>query len=423
MSKTEASLLMELLPKYSPFDGIDGRLLETLSKDIQIKTAPKGFTLFESGSFDVEEYYLVSGSIRLVARDGREKTFSMSDTNASFPIARLRPRMYTAIAVTPIHYFIINASVIDELQRSLRKDDTALLMQETNQNAGDEGSSLVYEFEQELNSGRFVLPSLPEVAFRIRELIDKPDFHMTDLARLVNTDPAIAAKLIKAANSALYRGVNKCDNTLSAIARLGLITTKQLVTSFAVLALFKTNSSIFKVRMEKSWRRSMMASTYSYVLAKHLPGFNEEEALLAGLIHNIGEIILLTYAERFSDLANDENQLNMLLERLSGQLGDVVLTQWGFGQDLITAARESGNWQRGLDAVNEASPAFDYCDLVQVSLLYANENENDFLIDVPEMDSVPAFNKLKKRQLSAENISEIIHQAKEQISELQQIFT
>jgi len=419
MSKSEAALLMELLPKYSPFDAIDSTLLQTLAKDIQIKTASKGFSLFEHGDYDSDEYYLVSGSVRLLARDGREKTFNMNDNNAYFPIARLRPRMYSAVAAAPIHYFVIAASVLDELQRSSRGSENSLLMQETQQNAGSEGSSLLYEFKQELNSGRFVLPSLPEVALRIRKLIEQPDFHMADLAKLVNSDPSIAAKLIKSANSAMYRGVNQCDSTLSAIARLGLITTKQMVTSFAVLALFKTKSNVFQQRMQKSWRRSMMASAYCYILAQQLPGFNEEEALLAGLIHNIGEVVLLAYAERFSDLSSNEEQLDQLLVSLSGELGEMVLTEWGFSQELIIAAKESGNWQRGLGKSGQQdSPVFDYCDLVQVSLLFAANNEPDFSIEVPAMEQVQAFNKLENRQLSGEQLQQFILQAQEQLDDL-----
>lgn len=423
MPKTEASLLKVLLPKYSPFDSIDSSLLETLAEDIEIKTADTGYILFESGAFDSAEYYLVSGSINLIARDGRENTISMSNSSARFPIARLRPRMYTAKAATPIHYFVIGASVLDELQRSSRGSGSDLVLTETQQNSGDDGSSLLYEFEQELNSGRFVLPSLPKVAFRIRELIDKPDFHMMDLAKLVNTDAAIAAKIIKAGNSVMYRGVSRCDDTLAAIARLGLITTKQLVTSFAVLALFNTKSTVFRDRMEKSWRLSMITSAYSYILAKHLPGFNEEEALLAGLIHNIGEVVLLTYAERFSDLANNEDQLNMVINNLRGRLGEMVLSEWGFSQELVDVGKESSNWNRGADTVDSDELKFDYCDLVQVAMLYGCKEDSEFSATLPELESVPAYNKLKKRQISPAQVEIIIDEAQEQIADLQNMFS
>ncbi len=416
MSESDQSSLLELLVQYSPFDTIDQNLLTMLARDIEVRTASPGFTLFNCGDYDANDYYLITGSISLVARDGRENTVNINHANSRFPIARLRPRMYTAKAASNIRYFVVNASVLDELQRGIRANSSDLMVQEMRQKSDTEGHSLLHEFEQELNTGRFVLPSLPEVAFRIRELIDNPECSMDDLAKLVNTDPAIATKLVKVANSVMYRGVSQCVDTLAAISRLGLITTRQLVTSFAVLGLFKTDSHMFKDHMTKLWQQSVEVAAYSYVLAKQLPTFNEEEALLAGLLHTIGEIVVLTYAERFYDLSTDENHLNMAIANLRGPLGEMVLVKWDFNEELIKVARDSANWMRESD-----EDEFDYCDLVQVAMIYAVQgNEDNHAL--PEMNTIPAFNKLKKRQLSTEQTTEIIEQAQEQISELRQIF-
>ncbi len=411
-SNTESTA--DVLARYSPFDHIDRKLLSLLSKDIDIRTADHGFTLFQAGDYDTEEYYLIEGSVKLKASDGRENLIVANQGNAKHPIARLRPRMYTAVAGSPITYFVISASVLDELQRSLRGLNEELVVQEMQQKAGEEGHALMFEFEQELKAGRFVLPSLPEVAFRIRDMLANQDCNMADLAKLVNTDPAIATKLVKVANSALYRGVNPCDDTLAAISRLGLITTKQLVTSFAVLSLFNSKSHLFKDRMRNLWKQSVNVAAYSYVLAKQLPAFNPEEALLAGLIHAIGEIVVLTYAERFYDLSTDEHRLSLITAALRGPVGGTVLEKWGFTKELVTVARESGNWLR----VNEDS--FDYCDLVQVAVLYATQ-ANEGTPELPEESSVPAFTRLAERQLTPEQTNLIIKEAEEQISELRQI--
>lgn len=422
MTEPELSALLEILPKYSPFDVLDQSLLSMLAKDITIKRQNPGFNLFQSGDYDADEYFLISGTVKLVARDGRENTISAGNDNARFPIARLRPRMYTAIAASPIRYFVIAASVLDELQRSTRNASNHDMMQEMHHKLGDDGRSLLYEFEQELNTGRFVLPSLPEVAFRIRELIDDPEVSMEKLAKLVNTDAAIATKLVKVSNSVMYRGINHCDNTQAAISRLGLITTKQLVTSFAVLAIFNTNSHSFKDHMQHVWQQSIEVAAYSYVLAKQLPRFNEEEALLAGLIHNIGEIVVLTYAERFYDLSTDEQRLDTAIKTLRSQLGEMVLEKWDFSPELVAVARDASNFNRGVEGIAEDGSDFDYCDLVQVALAYVLQNAGK-TDQLPEFDNIAAFQKLAKRQLPPEQTQQIIEEAQEQIAELRQIFT
>ena len=416
MADLENLALMQLLEDFSPFDTLCKNLLKPLAKNIALREAKKGFTLFESGDYDIDEYYLIDGSISQIAQDGREKTIQAGQNCARYPIARLRPRMYTAKAETNIRYFVISASVLDELQRSTRENNPELEVREMQQRAGDEGHALLYEFEQELANGRFILPSLPEVAFKIRDLMEDKNVGMAQLAKLVNTDPAIAAKLVKVANSVIYRGVTHCDDTLAAISRLGMTTTKQLVNSFAVLALFHTKSHLFKDHMTKLWKESVEVAAYSYVLAKNLRNFNKEEALLAGLIHSVGEIVVLTYAERFYDLSTNEDILDTIVEQLSGPIGEMVLNDWGFPQDLVTVAKEWGNWSR----VNEKK--FDYCDLVQVATLYAF-NRNPHSKQIPEMNDVPAFKKMEIQQLSSEQITRSITQAQEQIAEMRSIFS
>lgn len=404
------------LARFSPFDSIDPGLLAALGNDITTLTAESGFQLFRIGEYDAAEYYLLQGSVKLTAEDGREKMIVAGDNNARFPIARLRPRMFTARAQTDIRYFVIAASVVDELQGNLRQPDSPSPSETLRQQAAADEHAILHEFEQELDSGRFTLPSLPEVAFRIREMIEHPDCSVDQLAKVVNTDPAIAAKLIKVANSVMYRGVASCDDTLSAILRLGLITTKQLVTSFAVLALFETRSGTLKRYMREAWQQSVDVAAYSYVLARNIPGFNEEEALLAGLIHNIGEVVVLSYAERFYDISTDSEHLEMAIANLKGPVGARILSEWDFNPELIVVARDSGNWMRESD-----DEVFDYCDLIQVAMLYALQG-NEGNPSLPDMHSVPAFNKLKQRRLSEEQTSAMITEAQLQIEELREIF-
>ena len=421
MTEAEYDLHLRLLPRFSPFDSIEEEVLAKIAKDVTIYSKKPGFKLFENGDYDADEYYLINGEVNLTATDGRQNVVVAKTSSTRFPIARLRPRMYTAEAKTTIRYFTINSSVLDELQLSLRKQESDVIVQEVRQKAGDDGSSLLYEFEQELNTGRFVLPSLPEVAFKIRELIENPDCSMQDVAKLVNTDPAIATKLVKVANSVMYRGVNTYDNAQDAIARLGMITTKQLVTSFAMLALFNTKSSHFADYMRKLWQQSVDVAAYCYVLAKHLPGFNEEEALMAGLVHRIGDIVLLSYAERFQDLKDNQKQLDKLMDSLRGRLGEMVLTEWEFNEQLVTVARESLDWTRGEDNAADDAADFDYCDLVQVAMLYTLEASAEQ--PLPEVTSTPAFKRLQVRQLGNEKIAQIVYESNEQIAELRQIFS
>ncbi|WP_339669354.1 HDOD domain-containing protein [Dasania marina] len=406
----ESSEKLALIAQFSPFNRLDHELFEHVAIYIDIEKAAKDTVLFDVGDIDIDEYYLVQGEIALAAKDGRENVLKAGEGRAQLPIARLRPRMYKAIAASDILYFSLSKSVLDELQRGMNSETGGFVVGDMKSQAGEDGRILLHEFQQELASGRFVLPSLPETALKIREKADDKDSNLADIAALVNTDPAIAAKLLKTANSPLYRGVSPCSNTQAAISRLGIITTKQLVTSFAVLSLFKSDSHAAIERMERLWRQSIEVAAFSYVLAKHLPIFNEDEAMLAGVLHRIGELVIISFADNFYDLSTDQQHLDTVIMLLSGHIGGMVLEKWDFAPELVAVAREYGDWLRH----SEGEDDLDYCGLVQVASLYATQSGGS-MPAADEDSSIPAFQKIA---LSPEQTHQIFQEGEEQLAEI-----
>ena len=168
-------------------------------------------------------------------------------------------------------------------------------------------------FYHDLKSNNFTLPSLPDVAYRIRQIADKDETSAEDIANVVNADPAMTVKLVKSCNSPLYRGFNEVASCRDAVIRLGIQTTQQLVTVFAMRELFRSNKPELKKAMAALWEHSREVASIAYVLAEITPGLNKDHALLAGLIHDIGAIPVITYAENYPYLYADETALNLSL--------------------------------------------------------------------------------------------------------------
>ena len=78
----------------------------------------------------------------------------------------------------------------------------------------------------DLNNDRLPLPTLPEVAIKVRETVDDDNATIRDIADIINTDAALSARIIQVANSALYRGISTADNVQMAITRMGLNTVR-----------------------------------------------------------------------------------------------------------------------------------------------------------------------------------------------------
>ena len=361
MSARKAALLIATLRRFSPFSSLDELLLETFVEYCQVRRLAAGSQLFGIGDRDSDDYYLLSGSVRLTSNQGEDSFIEAGLPNSNHPLSRSRPRQQAATASTDIIYFSINTAVLAELNRTTQSSTDYLSMMSKGKPINDNGDSLLHQFQHDLNRGNFSLPSFPDVALKITTLIEDPECKIDNVVKLIHSDPAITAKIIQTANSALYRSVSGCENINQAIMRLGLTTTKQLVISFSLLGLFDADSTMLKQKMSLLRQESIQVAAYNAVLAKHFKSLNPEQALLAGLLHKIGDIVVLSYAERFNDLDQNPMQLALVLSRLSSRAGAMAVEKWAFPQPLIDVVSQSSDWFAG------TTDEFSYVDLTLIS--------------------------------------------------------
>lgn len=276
---------------------------------------------------------------------------------------------------------------------------------------------LYTEIYDDLINDKLVVPSMPEVALKIRHMVEDNDIPVSELARALNTDPAISAKLIKSANGALYHGQPAVDTCARAISRLGLNTTKHLVVSFVLRNLFdeKIHTDLLSERVRDLWHHSVEIASISMALAHASPGLDAEEALLAGLLHDIGELVILTYAESYPDLTADSEVLDGVIKQLKAEIGAVILREWQFPEALVEAAFGAEEWTR------DSGDKPDYCDVVLAAQLLSFIGTSK-MEDFPDLEDIPAFKKLAGGNLTRDVSMKILDEAEEQILETKELF-
>lgn len=126
------------------------------------------------------------------------------------------------------------------------------------------------------------------------------------------TVPAIAAKIVKAANSAMYQRHKKAEDCKTAVVGLRTKVTSQLVTAFTLKELFQTPNKMLKKRIKKLWEHSIEIGVICYALAKVTPGFSAEHAILPGLIHDIGNVAILNKAIDHPLIMDSEKHLDKM---------------------------------------------------------------------------------------------------------------
>jgi len=139
------------------------------------------------------------------------------------------------------------------------------------------------------------LPTLPTVVSRIIELVDNPRTSANSLARLISADQALTARILKLANSAYYGFPREISTVNMAIVVLGFNTVKDMGLSLSVFDVFKNNDTNAFFNINRFWEHSIACGVASRLLARTYHSRNAAEAFVAGLLHDIGKVILNQY--------------------------------------------------------------------------------------------------------------------------------
>ncbi|ANE55459.1 MULTISPECIES: HDOD domain-containing protein [Methylomonas] len=262
--------------------------------------------------------------------------------------------------------------------------------------------------QEELDANRLVLPTLPDVAIKVRDAVSNGDATAQSLAEIIATDAAISARLIQVSNSPLYRGAVEIKNIQMAVTRLGNNTIRTLITSLIMQQMFTPTSALLETYFRKTWEQGVNVSAIARALSAFVPHLNADEAMLAGLIHQIGKLPILTLVEKIPEFRDSPSRLDKLLEKAHPHVGKIIMNTWNFPEELKLVPSEYVDFQR------DAGPQADYVDLVQVAFLQSIAGTDHPACRV-DWNTVPAFAKLGLQAdaeiLEIEGVSEEIELA------------
>lgn len=240
------------------------------------------------------------------------------------------------------------------------------------------------DLNKAIDSNKLTLPTLPEVALKVRDAVEKEMSSANEIASIIASDAALSARLLQVANSPLYRGRVTIDNLQMAVARLGVRLVRSLVVSLIMQQIFQATNDLLDAKFHKIWEESVQIAAFSRVLSNNLSHLDREQAMLAGLIHNIGALPILAMAETRDELIQDEAELDRVIHALSPHIGQRILQMWDFPESLIKVPANFLNlrYDSGGDG--------DYTDIVLVARIQTHINSDDSI----DLSEVPAFDKL-----------------------------
>lgn len=251
-------------------------------------------------------------------------------------------------------------------------------------------SKLAEKVQQELihaiENDELVLPTLPEVALKVREAAEDPDVGIAQISKVIGNDAALTARIIKVVNSPLLRSNKEITDLQMAVSRLGINYTCNLATGLAMEQMFQATSDVVDRKMREVWNKSTEIAGICHVLCRHYTRLMPDQATLAGLVHQIGVLPILTYAEDHNELLADSISLNHVIEQIHPIIGDKILRTWEFPEPIAMVPSQY------LDFSRDSAKA-DYVDIVQVATLQSYLGSEHPYTQL-DWSKVPAFAKL-----------------------------
>ena len=215
----------------------------------------------------------------------------------------------------------------------------------------------------ELVSGVVRLGSLPEVCIRVNEMLDDPKISASDIGKIISQDPGLTARLLKIVNSAFYGFPSRIETVSRAVTVIGLRELRGLVlAASAVEAFSKIPNDI--LNMVRFWRHSVYCGVVAKLLAQRCDVLHSERLFVAGLLHDIGKLIishrLPTQAREILRLQRETDLPEIQIERQvlgfdHAHVGGELLKVWQMPKTLMSAVRYHHEPNETDDAIIDTS--------------------------------------------------------------------
>jgi HD-like signal output (HDOD) protein len=206
------------------------------------------------------------------------------------------------------------------------------------------------DLERELSSGEFVFPTSMQAAVKIRRALDEEEASTATIARVLNLEPLLSVKLLRMANSAFFNtSGQEVTDVHRALMRVGMNNARVL--ALAVIGDQMATASEFAPvwrLAEQLWRHTLDVASLAYAIALQLDDVSPDTALLAGMVHDIGQFFLLARVHAYPELLQEQDEMSEFILSWQKEVGQQVLEALGTPELIIRALDEqespSGVW-------------------------------------------------------------------------------
>jgi HD-like signal output (HDOD) protein len=243
---------------------------------------------------------------------------------------------------------------------------------------------LVRKLVAEIAAGEVRLPSFPDFATRVQKVLEDSRAAPAQIALVIAADAALAARILRLANSAFMNPSGRQIKDLKrAVAQLGHQLVRCSAVSFALRQMeLDGGNAELRSQLQELWRKGMLVASIAYVLARETRGASPDEALVTGLMHNIGRLyITVSFPLGDARDAGDDAWADVVNE-WHPRIAHAILKHWGFPAQIVAAVGAQNSWDRETQG-GEALTDILIAATALVPCVFSREQLDDTVTAVP----------------------------------------
>ncbi len=209
-----------------------------------------------------------------------------------------------------------------------------------------EQNSRAFQFVQQLaaklGQEELNLPAFPDVVGRLQAALTDSNSCVKDIVGVISSDPVLSARLLGMANSAALNPTGRSINNINAaVTRLGFTLVRGTAAAYAIGQMRRAKElEPIHSELESVWRASNEVAAICYVVAKRAFGRQPDEAMLAGLLHQIGRLYIITHALTIDPSLRADSDFQEVLNGWQAQIGGAILAEWGLPERIGEAVAQ-----------------------------------------------------------------------------------
>jgi len=216
---------------------------------------------------------------------------------------------------------------------------TADLMRQDLRAGESDRDAVIRKLSLEVAVGDVHLPSFPDIAARVQQVLEDPKAARTRVAQVIGADAALAARILRLANSAfLNPSTQPIIDLQQAVTRLGTQLVRCTAMAFSLQQMeFRGGEAKLRPQIRQLWRKGALVASIAYVLARETRAAKPDEALMTGLMHNIGNLYITVGTPGRADCDDDSDEWQQLLDEWHPRIASSILKHWKFPPEIIKA--------------------------------------------------------------------------------------